>query len=306
MNIFSKFKDGLKKSSIFLSQNLQNAFHTKKINNETIEDIESTLISADIGVEATNFLIQELKKNSKQIDENSSNILKILANSINEILIKSEINLNESNTGLNTFLFVGVNGSGKTTTIGKIVNKINNNDKIIVAACDTFRAAAVDQLKTWVSKENVTFYNGKRNQDPASIAYEACMKALDENYRYLFIDTAGRLSNNTDLINQLTKIESVIKKNINENFNKILVLDGTNGLNMINQVQTFDKAIGVNGLIITKLDGTAKGGAIISVVKEYEKPIYYVGLGEKKEDLIAFDSKKFSYNLLGLEDNNLI
>ena len=175
--------------------------------------------------------------------------------------------------------------------------------KILVAACDTFRAAAVDQLKNWVEKKDVDFFRGSFEQDPASVAFSACQKAQNEKYDYLIIDTAGRLSNNTNLLNQLVKIKSVVNKSISEKFIKtILVLDGTNGSNMINQVDIFSKSLDVSGLIITKIDGTAKGGALISIAKKYEIPIHCIGLGEKDDDLFEFNAKKFSRSLLDLDD----
>ena len=200
-------------------------------------------------------------------------------------------------------LFVGVNGSGKTTTIGKLINTIPKNKKILIAACDTFRAAATDQLKEWTIKQDVDFHQGALEQDPASVAHSACLKAKEKNYDYVIIDTAGRLSNNTNLLNQLVKVKSVIKKIMDKNCIKtILVLDGTNGSNMISQVDIFGKSMDVDGLIITKIDGTAKGGALISIAKKFEIPIYFVGLGEKIDDLYIFEAKNFARSMLGMGD----
>ena len=198
---------------------------------------------------------------------------------------------------------VGVNGSGKTTTIGKIANKILSNKKILIAACDTFRAAAVEQLENWAKKNNNGFIAGKNNQDPASVAYQATEKFGKENYDFLLIDTAGRLSNNTNLINQLIKLKNVISK-VNSSFNieTVLVLDGTNGSNMIKQVEIFGNELNVSSLIITKLDGTAKGGALISIANKFEIPISYVGLGESIEDLVSFNSQNFARSILNLEE----
>ena len=200
-------------------------------------------------------------------------------------------------------LFIGVNGSGKTTTIGKLINIIPNNKTILVGACDTFRAAAVDQLKKWTNNQKADFHQGSFEQDPASVAYSVCQKAQKEQYDYVIIDTAGRLSNNTNLLNQLVKIRSVISKKIDaDNIKTILVLDGTNGSNMVKQVETFGQSMNVSGLIITKIDGTAKGGALISVAKKFEFPIHFVGLGEKAEDLLEFNAKKFAHSMLGIEE----
>ena len=198
---------------------------------------------------------------------------------------------------------LGPNGSGKTTTIGKIANKILSNKKILIAACDTFRAAAVEQLENWAKKNNNGFIAGKSNQDPASVAYQATEEFGKENYDFLLIDTAGRLSNNTNLINQLIKLKNVISK-VNSSFNieTVLVLDGTNGSNMIKQVEIFGNELNVSSLIITKLDGTAKGGALISIANKFEIPISYVGLGESIEDLVTFNSQNFARSILNLEE----
>ena len=303
MNIVQRFKKGLKKSSTYLTTNIINSLKSNKIDDATIDEIESILISADIGLDVTNQLIKKIKQtNNNKITDNKL-ILKLIASEITTVLKESEKPfLNQNNLYPNVLIFVGVNGSGKTTTIGKLIYKLKDKNKILVAACDTFRAAAADQLKEWSNKYDVDFFEGHLNQDPASVAYQACEKAKNEKHNYVFVDTAGRLSNNTNLINQMIKIKSVIQKSISDlHLNSILVLDGTNGTNMISQVETFSKAIDVSGLIITKLDGTAKGGAIISIAKKYQIPIYFIGLGENEDDLHLFNAKTFSYSLLDLD-----
>ena len=304
MNIIKQFQSGLKKTSSYLSSNILNALLSKKIDQDTFDNIESILLSTDIGLEVTNHLIQKIQSSNISNPKDSSVILKLLANELEVILKPREKSLLSSEDKKPTVLiFIGVNGSGKTTTIGKLINTIPKSQKILVGACDTFRAAAAEQLKEWAIKQGVEFYQGTLNQDPASVAYSASLKAKDENYDYLIIDTAGRLSNNTNLLNQLVKIKSVISKTLNkENIKTILVLDGTNGSNMINQVEIFGKSMDVSGLIITKIDGTAKGGALISIAKKYEIPIHSVGLGEKIEDLYEFDAKNFSHSMLGIEE----
>jgi len=304
MNFFKKFQTGLKKTSSFLSTNILDILSTKKIDQSKLEDIETILLSSDIGLEVTDFLIKKIQSSKISNPEDPNLILHLLASEIEIILKPREKSLffldDKSPTVL---LFIGVNGSGKTTTIGKLINTIPKNKKILIVACDTFRAAATDQLKEWAIKQDVDFHQGTLKQDPASVAYSACLKAKDENYDYVIVDTAGRLSNNTNLLNQLVKVKSVIEKIIDKNWIKtILVLDGTNGSNMINQVDIFGKSMDVNGLIITKIDGTAKGGALISIAKRFEIPIYFVGLGEKVDDLYEFDAKNFAQSMLGMEN----
>ena len=302
MNIFENFRNGLKKSSSFLSNKIINTLKSNYISEDIVNEIESILISADIGLEVTNQLIDKIKKSKISSSVDAKTILELIASEIYKILSDNERPLAMiHNAQPNVMIFLGVNGCGKTTSIGKLISKLKSKNKILVAACDTFRAAAVDQLKEWSKKDNVNVFEGSINQDPASVAFKACEKAIKENYDYLIIDTAGRLSNNTNLVNQLIKIQTVIQKLIKEKqINNILVLDGTNGSNMISQVETFNKAISISGLIITKLDGTAKGGAIISIAKKYQIPIHFIGLGEKEHDLYDFNAKAFSYSLLNL------
>ena len=304
MNLLSKFKNKLGKSSNFLSLNIINTFKTKKVDTNTLEELESILISSDISLEVVNKLIDSVKRINSSNNDLTKTVFETLAKNIEEILSQRQKNLLDNERKINKIiLFIGVNGSGKTTTLGKIANKILYNKKILIAACDTFRAAAVEQLETW-SKENMNdFIYGDLNQDPASVAYKACKKFKDERYDYLLIDTAGRLSNNKNLIDELVKLKNVVKK-FDEDFDieTVLVLDGTNGSNMIKQAEIFGNALEVSSLIITKLDGTAKGGALISIANKYEIPISYVGLGEKIEDLVEFDSKQFSRSILNLDN----
>tara|TARA_B100000575_G_C23094604_1_gene631239 strand:+ start:72 stop:980 length:909 start_codon:yes stop_codon:yes gene_type:complete len=302
MSFFSEFKNKLSKSSNFLSLNIINAFKTKKVDADTLEELESALISSDISLDVVNLLIESVKRVDSKHDDISKIVFESLAIKIEEILSPRQKNLFDTENK-KIILFVGVNGSGKTTTLGKIANKILLNKRVIIAACDTFRAAAVEQLNDWSKKNKLDFISGDLNQDPASIAYKACEKYKKEKYDYLLVDTAGRLSNNTNLIDQLIKLKNVITKYDQEfNIETVLVLDGTNGSNMIKQVEIFDKNLSISSLIITKLDGTAKGGALISIANKYEIPISYVGLGENVEDLLEFNSRIFSRSILNLEN----
>ena len=304
MSLFSIFKDKLSKTSNILSFNILEILKNKKIDDLTLEESENVLISSDISLDVVNQLIDSIKKIKISNNDGIKNVLEILAQNIESILLPREhVLINEKNDEKKILIFVGVNGSGKTTTIGKIANKILSNKKILIAACDTFRAAAVEQLENWAKKNNNGFIAGKSNQDPASVAYQATEKFGKENYDFLLIDTAGRLSNNTNLINQLIKLKNVVSK-VNSSFNieTVLVLDGTNGSNMIKQVEIFGNELNVSSLIITKLDGTAKGGALISIANKFEIPISYVGLGESIGDLVTFNSQIFARSILKLEE----
>ena len=302
MSLFSKFKNKLNKTSNYLSSNILNSFKNKKVDNQTLEELESILISADISLGVVEKLISSVRK-VKTLDQDiTTAVLETLAKEIAIILQPREREILEDQKQ-KILIFVGVNGSGKTTTIGKIANQIGNEKKVLIAGCDTFRAAAIDQLKDWVENSKNDFFSGSANQDPASVAFQATEKFNKENYDYLIIDTAGRLSNNTNLVNQLVKLKNVVSKTNNDTMiETILVLDGTNGSNMIKQVEIFGKELDVSSIIITKLDGTAKGGALISIANKYEIPISYVGLGEKPEDLSIFSAKNFARSILNLEE----
>ena len=304
MSLFSKFKNNLQKTSNFLSSNILSSFQNKKVNSETLEELEAVLISADISLDVVEKLINSVRKVKTSDQDITKTVSETLSTEIENILQPREGNiLEENNKNQKIFIFVGVNGSGKTTTIGKIVNKIPKGKKVLIAACDTFRAAATEQLKDWANKNQNDFFSGNANQDPASVAFQATEKFNKENYDYLIIDTAGRLSNNANLVNQLVKLNNVVSKiNTKTIVETILVLDGTNGSNMIKQVEIFGKELNISSIIITKLDGTAKGGALISIANKYEIPISYVGLGEKPEDLSVFSAKNFARSILNLEE----
>ena len=308
MSFFSIFKDKLSKTSNILSFNILEILKNKKIDDLTLEELENVLISSDISLDVVNKLLDSIKKVNISSDDGIKTVLEVLAQNIQSIMQPREHTLiNENSDEKKILIFVGVNGSGKTTTIGKIANKILSNKKILIAACDTFRAAAVEQLENWAKKNNNDFISGKNNQDPASIAYQAAEKFKKEDYDFLLIDTAGRLSNNTNLLNQLIKLKNVISKfKSSVKVETILVLDGTNGSNMIKQAEIFGNELSISSLIITKLDGTAKGGALISIANKFEIPISYVGLGETVDDLVDFNSESFARSILNLEEKNEI
>ena len=306
MSLISNIKSKLGKTSSILSLNILETFKSKRVDSSTLEELETILISSDISLDVVNQLIETVKKINSSENDMTKAVFDNLAKKIEEIISPREKKLLEVNLNIKKIiLFVGVNGSGKTTTIGKIANKVLFDKKVLIAACDTFRAAAVEQLESWAKKNESGFISGSLNQDPGSIAYKACKKFKDEDYDYLLVDTAGRLSNNTNLLNQLIKLKKVITKfDQSINIETVLVLDGTNGSNMIKQAEIFGEALNISSLIITKLDGTAKGGALISIANKYEIPISYIGVGENIEDLINFNSKNFARSILNL-DNNL-
>ena len=304
--LLSKFRKGISKSSKYISKNIASVISRNALDVNQIQEIEDILISADLGVQVSTQLINEIKKKHLNQDVSLESIQYTLANEIEKILTPCQAKIDISKTnGPQVFLFIGVNGSGKTTTIGKLSKKLSEQNKIIVAACDTFRAAAVSQVKEWTQKSGINLYEGKENQDPASVAFEACIKAKNENFDLIFIDTAGRLGNNKNLMEQLLKIKKSSQKAITDAITKtFLVLDGSSGNNIINQFENFNNITGVDGIIITKLDGTAKGGALVYLISKYKVPIFFIGLGEKIDDLHEFKAKEFSLSLFNLFDEH--
>ena len=298
MGIFDKFKIGFKKSASALTSGLKEIIIKKEIDDKNLNKIEEFLIESDVGVEAAS----EIKEiiSSKKIDPN-----KDLSTEINLILKEYIINLMkplennsffEKKDKLNATLISGVNGVGKTTTIGKIgkILKTNGN-KVMFAASDTFRAAAIEQLENWANKIDVKITKSSQGSDPASVAYKAVEEAIKNNFHQVLIDTAGRLQNKKNLMEEYKKIANVTKK-IDQDapHNIILVLDATSGQNVINQVEEFNKIIPLTGLIMTKLDGTAKGGILLAIAKKYQLPIIALGLGEKEDDIQLFNAEKFA------------
>ena len=298
MGIFDKFKIGFKKSASALTSGLKEIIIKKEIDDKNLNKIEEFLIESDVGVEAAS----EIKEiiSSKKIDPN-----KDLSTEINLILKEYIISLMkplennsffEKKDKLNATLISGVNGVGKTTTIGKIgkILKTKGN-KVMFAASDTFRAAAIEQLENWANKIDVKITKSSQGSDPASVAYKAVEEAIKNNFHQVLIDTAGRLQNKKNLMEEYKKIANVTKK-IDQDapHNIILVLDATSGQNVINQVEEFNKIIPLTGLIMTKLDGTAKGGILLAIAKKYQLPIIALGLGEKEDDLQLFNAEKFA------------
>jgi len=298
MNIFEKFKLGLSKSSKNLSSGLNNFIFKKKIDKNILNELQDFLIQSDVGVEAAKELTEKFSKTTvNQKDSEKNEIIKIFSNYIYEILKPLEKNLeNIKKNKPNVILVAGVNGVGKTTTIGKLGKILGqNNKKVVLGAADTFRAAAVSQLEVWAKKINADIIKSEEGADPASVAYKALEYAKKNNSDFLIIDTAGRLQNKKNLMDEFKKIIKVIKKiDNNAPHETFLILDATTGQSAINQVQEFQKIATLTGIIMTKLDGTAKGGILLAIGKKFKLPIVALGMGEKEDDLQMFNSQHFA------------
>ena len=274
----------------------------KKVTDEYFEELEEILIMADIGVNTVIDFIDKLKRRVKRENiTNSEDLKDIIVDEMFIIYINNEIVVNKINynsDGPTVILFVGVNGVGKTTTIGKIAYKLKNEGKsVLMVAADTFRAGAVEQIKEWGKRTSCNVVS-KDNSDPASVVYDGVKKAIDENIDVVLIDTAGRLQNKTNLMEELAKMNRVIKKLLPSGPQEtLLVLDATTGQNGISQAKSFKEITDVSGIVLTKLDGTAKGGIVLAIKDSVDIPVKFVGLGETKEDLRVFDIEKYIYGL---------
>ncbi|MGZ9413505.1 signal recognition particle-docking protein FtsY [Mycoplasma sp. AC157] len=300
-----RYVAGLKKSNVSLTEkiiNLQNSY--KKIDEEMFEELEEILIMSDISYSLVEVIIYEIKKEVKRENLSDPKLIgEIIADKIytiyaNNSIINTQLNIEENR--LNIILMVGVNGSGKTTSISKIAKKYcDQNKKVLVAAGDTFRAAAVEQLSIWAQRAGADIIMPNPNEhDPASIVYRSLDKAIAENYDLLIIDTAGRLQNKVNLMNELAKINNIIQKRIPEApHESLLVIDATTGQNGISQAMHFKEVTPISGIVLTKMDGTSKGGIILSIKEKLDLDVKLIGLGEKMEDLEEFDLDAFIYAL---------
>ena len=302
MSIFNKFKLGLSKSSKNLSSGLNDLIFKKKIDDNMLNELEDFLIQSDVGVESAKELREKFantKVNPKTVKKDE--IFKIFSNYVSEILKPLEKNLESINKNKpSVILIAGVNGVGKTTTIGKLGKILGqNNKKIVLGAADTFRAAAVSQLEVWAKRINADIIKSDEGADPASVAYKALDHAKKNNFDYLLIDTAGRLQNKKNLMDEFKKITKVLKKiDANTPHETFLILDATTGQSAINQVEEFKKISPITGIIMTKLDGTAKGGILLAIGRKFKLPIIALGMGEKEDDLQTFNSEHFSNALM--------
>ncbi len=305
MGLFDKFKTGLGKSSSGLTTGFKDIFSKKNIDSKVLDEFEDLIISSDAGIHVASELRKDFEnfKVDKKIEDHKE-ILKLIADKMAIELLKYEKDLSlMGNAKTSTIVVSGVNGVGKTTSIGKLGKYFkNNNRSVVFGAADTFRAAAIDQLQVWAARVKVDIIKSEVNTDPAAVAYKTAEFAKKNQIDIALIDTAGRLQNKKNLMEEYKKIIKVLKK-IDESFPNevILVLDATTGQNAIHQVEEFSKIHNLTGLIITKLDTTAKGGVVLAICKKYKLPIVAVGMGEKEDDLQPFKAEFFSKALLGVE-----
>ena len=302
MSIFDKFKQGLSKSSKNLSSGLVDLIFKKKIDESMLDELEDFLIQSDVGTESAKELRDKFantKVNPKTSGKDE--IFKIFSNYVSETLKPLEKNFEDINKSTpSVILIAGVNGVGKTTTIGKLGKILGqDNKKVAFAAADTFRAAAVSQLEVWAKKIKADIIKSEEGADPASVAYKALEYSKKNNFDYLIIDTAGRLQNKKNLMDEFKKITKVLKKiDSNAPHETLLILDATTGQSAISQVEEFKKISPITGIIMTKLDGTAKGGILLAIGRKFKLPIIALGMGEKEDDLQAFNSEHFSNALM--------
>jgi fused signal recognition particle receptor len=306
MSLFNKFKIGLGKSSSGLTDGFKNIFSKKNIDEDILTEFEELIISSDAGVEVAKELRKDFEnlKIDKKLDDHKE-ILKLIAEKMAIDLLKYEKDLSLMGNAKSSVIVVsGVNGAGKTTSIGKLGKYFkDNNRSVVFGAADTFRAAAIDQLQVWAAKVKVDIIKSEINSDPASVAFKTAEFAKKNQIDIALIDTAGRLQNKKNLMEEYKKIINVLKKIDSSYPNEvILVLDATTGQNALNQVEEFSKIHDLTGLIITKLDSTAKGGVVLAICKKYKLPIVAIGMGEKETDLHPFNAEFFSKALLGIED----
>jgi fused signal recognition particle receptor len=298
MSIFDKFKIGFKKTTSTFTSGLKDIIVKKEIDDKTLDQIEEYLIQSDVGLTAAGEIRQIIAQEKIDPKNDVINEVNLILRNYITTLMKPLENKSffSKKEKLNAVLVSGVNGVGKTTTIGKIGKILKSNgSKVMFSACDTFRAAAIEQLENWANKIDVQITKSAQGSDPASVAYKAIEKAIKGNFNHVLIDTAGRLQNKKNLMEEYKKIANITKKiDPDAPHDVILVLDATSGQNVINQVEEFNKIIPITGLVMTKLDGTAKGGILLALAKRYKLPIVALGLGEKEDDLQIFKAEKFA------------
>jgi fused signal recognition particle receptor len=300
---FARLKDGLKRTSQSISDGIVGIFTKKKLDQETLDELEELLIAADLGVGPAARVVETLKKTRFGKEVSPEEVREALAEEIAGLLapVAAPLTLDPA-LKPQVILVVGVNGSGKTTTIGKLAKNWTDQGKtVVIAACDTFRAAAIDQLKVWGARAGVEVLSRAPGADAAGLAFDALANARERHADVLLIDTAGRLQNKKDLMAELDKIRRVIAKlDPTSPHSTLLVLDATTGQNALRQVEVFRDVAQVSGLIMTKLDGTARGGILVALADKFALPVHAIGVGEQAEDLQSFDPKAFARALVGM------
>ena len=296
MGFFDKLKNGLNKTKTSFDEKINNVFSGfRKVDEELLEELEEVLIMSDVGTDTSLKIIDNLRQRIKKENiKEEQEVKQALKEEIQKILEEVPSSLNLETTP-SVILVVGVNGVGKTTSIGKIANRLKQDGKkVVVAAADTFRAAAVEQLEIWANRAGCDIVKKEEGVDPASVVYDAIKITKEKNADVLICDTAGRLHNKKYLMDELEKIKKVIDKEMPNSSKEILmVLDATTGQNAISQVKAFKETVDITGLVLTKLDGTAKGGVVIGIVEENKIPIKFIGVGEQIDDMEIFDAKDF-------------
>ena len=296
MGFFDKLKNGLNKTKESINGKINDVFSNfRKVDEDFLEELEEILIMSDIGVETSTKIIQNLRERMKKEKiEDEEEVKTALRKEMKKILEVTDISLH-LDTKPSVILVIGVNGVGKTTSIGKIANRLARDGKsVVIAAADTFRAAAVEQLEIWANRAGANMVKREEGVDPASVVYDAMKKTKELNADVLIVDTAGRLHNKKYLMDELNKIQKVINKEMPDSDKEVLlVIDGTTGQNAISQVKAFKQEADITGLVLTKLDGTAKGGAVIGIVEENKIPVKFIGVGEQIDDMEVFNAEDF-------------
>ena len=296
MGFFDKLKNGLNKTKTSFDEKINNVFaNFRKVDEEFLDELEEILIMSDIGMDTSVKIINNLRtKIKKEKLQDKEEVKQALREEMKQILDVTDVKLN-LNTTPSVILVVGVNGVGKTTSIGKMANRLaKDGKKVVVAAADTFRAAAVEQLEIWAKRAGAEIVKRQEGVDPASVVYDAIKITKQNNADILIVDTAGRLHNKKYLMDELNKIQNVINKEMEEADKEVLlVIDGTTGQNAISQVKAFKEETNITGLVLTKLDGTAKGGVVIGIVEENKIPVKFIGVGEQIDDMEIFNSEEF-------------
>jgi fused signal recognition particle receptor len=297
MGLFQKFKEGLQKTHSKLAHEIKRIIsHSPKLTAETLDELEIALIGADLGTAVSGQIVQAVRVAYETQGRSGLDVFAIARSELEQMLSGAQAGLIRQPSGLTVVSIVGVNGTGKTTTAAKLAHLTQaQGASSVLAACDTFRAAAVEQIKLWGERLGVPVIAGAHGADPASIAHDAIAAATARNAAYLFIDTAGRLHTKSNLMQELQKVHRVIDKKLpGAPHETLLILDATTGMNALNQAREFGKSVKITGLVVTKLDGTSKGGMVVAIQKELGLPIKFIGLGEKPQDLQPFDARQFA------------